>query len=129
MRGVIVVQINRKAEKYGFEIGDRIIELNGKVVDDWNEFRDAWGCAKRHSDTGAVFGVSRFGVELPPEPKVPRCLHCGVPGKHLKKSRRGSLCPWARTASTSARRSARKRHGGTPRSRLPPRQPKLVASP
>merc|ERR1719247_2620719 len=85
MRGIIVVQINRKAEKFGFEIGDRILEVNGKVVDDWDEFRDAWNCAKRFSETGVVFGIARFGVELPPEPKVPRCLHCGVPGKHLQK--------------------------------------------
>jgi len=84
MRGVIIVQINRKSEKYGFDIGDRIIEVNGKVVDDWEEFREAFSAAKRFGKD-VVFGVSRFGVELPPEPTVPRCLHCGVPGKHLQK--------------------------------------------
>mmetsp|Transcript_124542 Transcript_124542/g.195156 ORF Transcript_124542/g.195156 Transcript_124542/m.195156 type:complete len:354 (+) Transcript_124542:3-1064(+) len=85
MRGVIVVQVNRKIEKLGIEVMDRIIEVNGKVIDDWDDFRDAWSLAKMCSENGVVFGIVRFGVELPAEPVVPRCLHCGVKGKHLQK--------------------------------------------
>jgi len=84
MRGVMVVQVNKKAEKFGWQVCDRIIEVNGKVIDEWDDFREAWSLAK-HCGADAVFGIVRFGIELPPEPKVPRCLHCGVKGAHLQK--------------------------------------------
>jgi len=85
MRGVMVVQVSKKAERWGIEVCDRIIEVNGKVIDDWTDFRDAWNLAKMVGENGVLFGIVRFGLELPPEPKVPRCLHCGVKGKHLQK--------------------------------------------
>jgi len=86
MRGVMVVQVHKKAEKWGIEVCDRIIEVNGKAIDDWEDFREAWNLAKNIGETcGALFGIVRFGVELPPEPVVPRCLHCGCKGSHLQK--------------------------------------------
>lgn len=84
-RGIMVVEVAPKAKKYGWEVGDRIIELNGKEIDEWSTFRSALTLAKMCSPD-VVFGIIRFGVEPPPpEPKVPRCLHCGVKGKHLQK--------------------------------------------
>mmetsp|Transcript_96485 Transcript_96485/g.268133 ORF Transcript_96485/g.268133 Transcript_96485/m.268133 type:complete len:897 (+) Transcript_96485:61-2751(+) len=84
-RGVVVVQINKKAERYGWQIGDRIIQLNGKDIDEWDDFRLAWEGVKQFGDGSAVFGVVRFGVELPPETKEPKCLNCGSKGKHLQR--------------------------------------------
>merc|ERR1712217_11902 len=83
-RGVIVVQISKKSEKYGWELGDRIIELNGKEIDEWLDFKTAWECAKQFG-SGVIFGVVRKGVEMPVEPKKPQCLNCGSKGKHLQK--------------------------------------------
>jgi len=85
-RGVVVVQINKKSRQWGWEVGDRIIELNGHYTDDYDGFKAAWNTAKQaHVQVGVVFGVVRFGVELPPEPKEPKCLHCGSKGKHLQR--------------------------------------------
>merc|ERR1719214_448892 len=81
----MIVDVNRKAKQYGWEVGDRIIEVNGQAIDDWDDFRNAWSIAKHVTEGHPVFGIVRFGVELPPEPKVPRCLHCGVKGAHLQK--------------------------------------------
>lgn len=81
-RGVIVVQIHKKVRKNGWQEGDRIIEVNGRAIDDFDGFKAAWEVAR--SMDCAVFGVWRLGVELPPEPKVPKCLNCGAKGSHLK---------------------------------------------
>jgi len=85
MRGVVIVKVEHMAEKYGFEVADRIVELNGLEIDEWDDFRDAWEHALRFSTTGVVFGIVREGVELPAEPMVPKCLHCGSKGAHLQK--------------------------------------------
>mmetsp|Transcript_15419 Transcript_15419/g.27587 ORF Transcript_15419/g.27587 Transcript_15419/m.27587 type:complete len:919 (+) Transcript_15419:64-2820(+) len=83
--GIMVVEIAPKAKKYGWEVGDRIIEVNGKQITEWSEFKSALNLAKLCSPD-VVFGIVRFGVEPPPpEPKVPKCLHCGSKGKHLQK--------------------------------------------
>ncbi|CAJ1401404.1 unnamed protein product [Effrenium voratum] len=84
-RGLIIVSIHKKSEKYGWELGDRIIELNGSLIDDWDDFRATWEAAKQFSRDGAVFGVVREGAEPLPEVKEPRCLHCNVKGKHLQR--------------------------------------------
>jgi len=84
-RGVMVVQVHKKAQRHGFEVGDRIISVNGKEVDEWDDFKKAWEGVKQFGDGSAVFGVVRFGVELPPEPKEPKCHHCGSKGKHLQR--------------------------------------------
>jgi len=84
-RGLIVVEVQKKSEKYGWQLGDRIIELNGKEIDEWDDFKSAWELAKQFSRGGVVFGVVREGVEPPPEDQEPRCLHCNVKGKHLQK--------------------------------------------
>merc|ERR1712060_13845 len=83
-RGVMVVQISKKSEKYGWELGDRIIELNGKEIDEWDDFKLAWDTAKQFGN-GAIFGVMRRGVEIPVEKKKPQCLNCGSKGNHLQK--------------------------------------------
>lgn len=82
--GVLIVQVHRKAEKHGWEVCDRIIELNGQRIDDWDDFQVVWNAAKLCSQS-AVFGIAREGVEMPPEPEIPQCLHCGSKGKHLMK--------------------------------------------
>lgn len=83
--GVMVVQIHPKSEKHGWQLGDRIIQLNGKDIDDWDDFRQAWECAKTFGSAGVVFGIVRVGVDAPAEPTEPRCFHCGSKGKHLKR--------------------------------------------
>lgn len=99
-RGVVVVQIHKKASRHGFEVGDRIISLNGKDIDEWDDFRRAWEGVKQFGDGSAVFGVVRFGVELPPEPKEPKCHYCGSKGKHLQRCSNwkplpeGETCVW-----------------------------------
>jgi len=40
---------------------------------------------KQFGDGSAVFGVVRFGVEMPPEVQEPKCLNCGSKGKHLQR--------------------------------------------
>eukprot|EP00913_Durusdinium_trenchii_P007425 g6980.t1 len=52
------------------------------MIDEWDDFKATWAAAKQFSTTGAVFGVVREGVECLSEVE-PRCLHCGVKGKHL----------------------------------------------
>lgn len=84
-RGLIVVQIQKKVERCGWQLGDRIVELNGKEIDEWDDFQAAWTCAKQFGTGGVLFGVIREGVELPPETPEPKCMHCGVKGKHLQK--------------------------------------------
>lgn len=84
-RGVIVVQVHKKSQRFGWEVGDRIIELNGKEIDEWDDFRHAWEGVKQFGDGSAVFGVVRFGIDPPPEPKEPKCLNCGSKGKHLQR--------------------------------------------
>ncbi|CAK9074906.1 unnamed protein product [Durusdinium trenchii] len=84
LRGLMVVSIHRKSEHYGWQLGDRIIELNGHMIDEWDDFKATWAAAKQFSTTGAVFGVVREGVECLSEVE-PRCLHCGVKGKHLQR--------------------------------------------
>lgn len=84
-RGVVVVQIHKKMQAQGWEVGDRIIELNGQEIDEWDDFKRVWEAAKQFSVGGVVFGIVRFGVEAPPEKAEPSCLHCGSRGKHLQK--------------------------------------------
>ncbi|CAE8582452.1 unnamed protein product [Polarella glacialis] len=84
-RGLVIVQVHKKAEKCGWQLGDRIVDLNGKEIDEWDDFREAWGLAKQFGTGGVVFGVVREGVEAPPEEKEPRCLNCNVKGKHLQR--------------------------------------------
>jgi len=84
-RGVVIVNIDRKMQKHGWEVGDRIIELNGQEIDEWEDFKHAWEVAKQFSVSGVVFGIVRFGVGVAPEPPQPKCLHCGSKGKHLQK--------------------------------------------
>jgi len=84
-RGVIVVHVHKKAQRHGWQVGDRIISLNGKEIDEWDDFRSAWEGVKQFGDGSAVFGIVRFGVELAPEPKEPKCLNCGSKGKHLQR--------------------------------------------
>eukprot|EP00930_Biecheleria_cincta_P046977 TRINITY_DN32492_c0_g1_i1.p1 TRINITY_DN32492_c0_g1~~TRINITY_DN32492_c0_g1_i1.p1 ORF type:complete len:879 (-),score=160.51 TRINITY_DN32492_c0_g1_i1:189-2825(-) len=84
-RGLIVVAINKKSERYGWELGDRIIELNGKEIDEWDDFKICWETAKQHAQGKVVFGVIRLGAPPPPEEVEPRCLNCNVKGKHLLK--------------------------------------------
>jgi len=95
--GLILVQINRKSEKYGWEIGDRIISLNGKEIDDFDDFKNAWDGVKMFGNGVAVFGVVRFGVDLPPEIVEPKCLNCGSKGKHLKRCSAWSPLPEGET--------------------------------
>jgi len=83
-RGVVIIHIDKRIQKFGFELMDRIIEVNGKFVDDWDEFRQALEMAKQYSSS-VIFGIVREGVARPQEPKVPQCLHCGSRGKHLQK--------------------------------------------
>eukprot|EP00927_Polykrikos_kofoidii_P044649 TRINITY_DN38555_c0_g2_i1.p1 TRINITY_DN38555_c0_g2~~TRINITY_DN38555_c0_g2_i1.p1 ORF type:complete len:905 (-),score=164.62 TRINITY_DN38555_c0_g2_i1:155-2869(-) len=83
-RGVIVVEVNPKVRAKGWTEGDRIIEVNGKTVDDWEEFRSLWQMAKALVGC-AVFGIVREGFEVPPEPKKPKCLHCSCRGGHLQR--------------------------------------------
>eukprot|EP00931_Biecheleriopsis_adriatica_P048546 TRINITY_DN28053_c0_g1_i1.p1 TRINITY_DN28053_c0_g1~~TRINITY_DN28053_c0_g1_i1.p1 ORF type:complete len:885 (+),score=165.90 TRINITY_DN28053_c0_g1_i1:34-2688(+) len=84
-RGLIVVSVQRKSEAHGWQVGDRIVELNGREIDEWDDFKAAWDVAKQFSTGGVVFGVIRQGVEMPPETVEPRCLHCGVKGAHLQR--------------------------------------------
>ena len=83
LRGMLVVSIAKKSERFGWQLGDRIVELNGKAIDDWEDFKATWQAAKQFS-TGVVFGIVRQGVELP-EKEETRCLHCGVKGEHLQR--------------------------------------------
>merc|ERR1712217_687827 len=82
--GLIVVQINKRSEKWGWELGDQIIELNGKVIDEFDDFKNAWDMCKQFGN-GVTFGVVRRGVEMPVEIQVPKCLNCGSKGSHLQK--------------------------------------------
>jgi len=84
-RGVVIVQISKKMQKHGWEVGDRIIELNGQEIDEWEDFKRAWDAVKTFSVGGVVFGIVRFGLEAPSGPPPPKCLHCGSKGKHLQK--------------------------------------------
>mmetsp|Transcript_10546 Transcript_10546/g.23230 ORF Transcript_10546/g.23230 Transcript_10546/m.23230 type:complete len:891 (-) Transcript_10546:172-2844(-) len=84
-RGVVIVQIHKQMQSAGWEVGDRIIEINGQEVDEWDDFKRAWDIAKQFGTNGVVFGLVRFGLDTPPEPSVPKCLHCGSKGKHLQK--------------------------------------------
>lgn len=84
-RGVLIVQVSKKSEKFGWEVGDRIIEVCGQEIDEWLDFKKAWEAAKSFGSNGVTFGLRRRGVEELPEPKVPKCFHCGSKGKHLKK--------------------------------------------
>lgn len=85
-RGLMVVSIHRKSEHFGWQLGDRIIELNGHLIDEWDDFKATWDAVKQFSTTGAVFGVRRDGVELElGSAQEPRCLHCSVKGKHLQR--------------------------------------------
>lgn len=83
-RGLVVVQVHKQAQRYGWELADRIVSVNGRSIDDWDDFRMVWSAAKSLGGC-VVFGVVREGVEAPPEPDVPSCLHCGSQGKHLQK--------------------------------------------
>lgn len=85
LRGLVVVSIAKKSERYGWQLGDRIVELNGRLIDDWEDFKSTWAAAKQFSTTGAVFGIVREGVEPVVEKEEPRCLHCGVKGQHLQR--------------------------------------------
>lgn len=86
-RGVVIVEVSAKSKRFGWEVSDRIIEVNGKDIDDWDDFSAAWDLAK--SLGKAVFGIVRIGSEEIEEedegPKEPQCLHCGSKGKHLQK--------------------------------------------
>lgn len=84
-RGVIIVEVHKKVQKLGYQLGDRIIELNGKEIDEWDDFRQAWECAKAFGAGSVVFGIVREGAEPLPESKEPRCLHCKSQGKHLQQ--------------------------------------------
>merc|ERR1712008_144178 len=86
LRGVVVVQVHKKSQRHGWQAGDRIIQLNGKEIDDWDDFRHTWECAKRFGDGSAVFGIVRFGVEpAVAAPTVSKCLNCVSKGKHLQR--------------------------------------------
>lgn len=82
--GLIVVSVERQSEKVGWHPGDRIVELNGLQIDDWEDFKSAWSTAKQFSTTGVVFGVMREGMPALDEPNTEaRCWHCNVKGDHL----------------------------------------------
>ncbi|CAE7473905.1 dnaJ [Symbiodinium pilosum] len=81
--GLIVVSVERQSEKWGWQPGDRIVELNGIRIDEWDDFKSAWATAKQFSTTGVVFGVVREGLPAPDEPAEARCWHCNVKGNHL----------------------------------------------
>lgn len=83
-RGLVVVQVHKKSERFGWELGDRVISVNGRDIDDWDDFRLVWDAAKSLG-CSVVFGVVREGMELQAEAKAPSCLHCGSKGKHLLK--------------------------------------------
>eukprot|EP00434_Breviolum_minutum_P007482 symbB.v1.2.006602.t1/scaffold373.1/size218170/2 len=85
LRGLMVVSIHRKSEQFGWQLGDRIIEVNGHLIDEWDDFKATWNAVKQFSTSGAVFGVVREGVEAEKELEEPRCLHCSVKGKHLQR--------------------------------------------
>lgn len=85
-RGVLIVEVSAKSKKFGWEVSDRIIEVNGKGIDDWDDFQASWDLAKGLGK--AVFGIIRLGredIEEEEGPKEPQCLHCGSKGKHLQK--------------------------------------------
>merc|ERR1712038_1349180 len=39
MRGVMIVQINKKMQKHDWQVGDRIIELNGQEIDEFDDLK------------------------------------------------------------------------------------------
>ncbi|CAE7452555.1 dnaJ [Symbiodinium natans] len=82
--GLVVVSVEQQSEKAGWQLGDRIIELNGLQIDEWDDFKSAWTTAKQFSTTGVVFGVVRAGMPALDEPNAEaRCWHCNVKGTHL----------------------------------------------
>merc|ERR1719460_535886 len=68
-RGVVVVEVAKKSRKWGWEEGDRIIEVNGQEIDEFDDFKRLWDLARRFG-TNAVFGIMRRGVVRPPTPEV-----------------------------------------------------------
>mmetsp|Transcript_19647 Transcript_19647/g.45778 ORF Transcript_19647/g.45778 Transcript_19647/m.45778 type:complete len:897 (+) Transcript_19647:54-2744(+) len=86
LRGVVITEVQKKVEKNGWQVGDRIVELNGKEIDNWDDFKNTWDLVKLNS-FGALFGIIRAGVESAPEPTDdrPKCLNCGARGAHLQK--------------------------------------------
>lgn len=85
MRGLMIVQIDKKMQQHDWQIGDRVVELNGQEIDDWEDLRRIWEGVKQFNVSSVVFGLVRWGVELEPQAEPPSCLHCGVQGSHLQK--------------------------------------------
>jgi len=85
MRGVMIVQINKKMQQHDWQVGDRIIELNGQEVDEFEDLKRIWQTLQQFGVGVAVFGLVRFGLDEVPEVFEPKCLHCGIKGSHLQK--------------------------------------------
>jgi len=87
-RGLMITQIHKQMQHHKWEVGDRIIMVNGVYIDDFDDFKQCLDKVKTFGTThkGALFGLVRMGLEdLPEAPKEPQCLNCGSKGSHLKK--------------------------------------------